>query len=94
MMGEMADEEKVFFELFKYIIRIICELISVCYLLLPILCGTVTYITKRNSFLSLYLRTFDTQNLTHRHHGNETSILFIISYLIPIKYKYLYDETN
>ena len=42
MMEEMADEEKVSFELFKYIIWIICEVISVCYLLLLILCDTVT----------------------------------------------------
>ena len=43
---EMADEEKVSFELFKYIIWIICEVISVCYLLLLILCDTVTSVTK------------------------------------------------
>ena len=58
MMEEMADEEKVSFELFKYIIWIICEVISVCYLLLLILCDTVTSVTKYNSFLSLYLHTF------------------------------------
>ena len=46
MMEEMADEEKVSFELFKYIIWIICEVISVCYLLLLILCDTVTSVTK------------------------------------------------
>ena len=46
MMEEMADEEKVSFELFKYIIWIICEVISVCYLLLLILGDTVTSVTK------------------------------------------------
>lgn len=34
------------------------------------------------------------KSLTHRHYGNETSILFIVRYFIPIKYRYIYDGAN